>query len=286
VLDDLMEAFRAQGRRDYRTAVQAFQRLLAENPAMGDAWENLAQCLHQLGRFSEAVDAFRRALEVTGGADHVALGLARLYLEMAQFPEARSHAELALATNPVSARQVLARVALAEGDLAAARGHAEAALEGRANAIRPLITLAQVAVEEDDLDRARQFLARAEEEQAKRGGEETSPGLLLTKGDILARLGRASEAESSFLQEIEQHPEDSRAYARLALLYALQDRPSEAVAVLRQLVEENETPPAYAAAVEALQVLGDRRGADALLRHALRRFPDNPKLKQLAVEPG
>jgi arylsulfatase A-like enzyme/lipopolysaccharide biosynthesis regulator YciM len=286
VLDDLMAAFRAQARRDFVAAATAFQQVVADNPDMADAWENLAQCLHQLGRFPEAVAAFERAMELSRGADHVALGAARVFIDIGDLSQARAHAELSLETNPAAAHRVLARIALADQDLEQAEVHARAALAERPNAIQSLIILAQVAAEKADLDEARELVARAEQAQAKQRADQTPLGLHFTKGDILARLGEAGEAARAFRQEIEQHPGDTRAYARLALLYALEGRTKEAVAILQRMVEENQKPSAYAAAAETLRVLGDPRSADALLGHALRRFPDNAKLKQLVEKAG
>ncbi len=286
VLADLVEALRAQTERRHADAVARFQRVLERNPEMADAWENLARSFHELGRLSEAVEAYRRALDLSGGADHVALNLGRLYLQMGEAEQARAHAELGLATNPAAAHQLLAQVALAERDLAAAERHAAEARAARESTIAPLVLLAQVAVERGDLARAADLIARAEAEQARREGGETTPGLLLTKGDILARQGEAEAAEAALLGEIREHPEDPRAYSRLALLYALEGRNEEAVAALRRMVEGLGTPAAYATAIETLRVLGDPRSASALLRRAHELFPGNPKLEALAVHPG
>jgi len=286
VLEELTAAFRARARRDYPSAATAFQRVVAENPGMTDAWENLAECLHRLGRLAEAVKAFERAMALSRGADHVALGAALVFLDAGELAQARAHAKLAVETIPAAAQRVLARVALAEEDLEKAEEHARAALAVRPNDTASQVMLAQVAVERGELDEAQRLIARAEQEQAKRHGEKTTPGLFLTKGDILARQGLTREAEESFRREIEQNRADTRAYTRLALVYALGNRPREAVSTLRRMVEDNETPPAYAAAVEALRVLGDPQAANAVLAHALRRFPDNPQLRELVEEAG
>ena len=52
--------------------------------------------------------------------------------------------------------------------------------------------------------------------------------------------------------------------------------------VLRQMVEENRSASAYAAAVETLRVLGDARAAAALLQHARRAYPSSEQLSALA----
>ena len=47
------------------------------------------------------------------------------------------------------------------------------------------------------------------------------------------------------------------------------------------MVERNGSPAAYAEAVRTLRVLGDDRGAAALLRHALSVHPGSQELRSL-----
>lgn len=284
LLPVLMEANRHQNEGNYLRAIELYREVLDGNPGLVDAWENLAQCLHYMSRFDEAAAAYGKALEASGGADHVALGAARLFLEMERFDEAEEHAELALATNPATAHLTLGRIALARGDLADAVEEAEKSLAARSNAVGPHVLLAQAAVARDELGQAAEHLERAEREDAKRQAVEASPGLYYLKGHVAAKRGEADLAESSFLEEIRHHPADTRSYCELALLYALEGRPGEAVSILRRMVETNEVPAAYAAAVETLRVLGDPRSAAGLLEMALGRFPGNPRLTKLYEE--
>ncbi len=280
LLPELKEALAAFARGEYAEAVPRFRRLVASSPEMADAWEHLAQALQQLGRLQEAEEAFRRALEVSGAADHIALGAARLYLEQGRLEEARDHAELARGTNPGAAHEVLARIDLAAGQLEEAETHARSALESDAGLVQAVIVLAQVARRRDDLNGALAELDRAREILTRNREDRPPPGYHFLRGDVLARLERAAEAEREFREEIRLYPADARPYTGLALLYALQGRNAEAVAALRQLVEQNPTPDAYAAAVETLKVL-DPPSAAALLEYALTRFPESARLLEL-----
>ena len=102
------------------------------------------------------------------------------------------------------------------------------------------------------------------------------------RGKILADQGDAAAAQSEFEQEIAAHPDDTRAYTHLALLYALTGRPDEAVAALKRMVEAQSSPAAYAEAVKTLRVLKDPRGAAGLLGYALQKFPTSGELQRLA----
>jgi Flp pilus assembly protein TadD len=95
-------------------------------------------------------------------------------------------------------------------------------------------------------------------------------------------MNRAPEAEQAFLHEIRDFPADTSAYTRLAVLYASLGRPAEAVNALRSMVETQNSPAAYIAAVKTLRILGDPQGAAALLRHAIATHPDSQELRALA----
>ncbi len=284
LLAELVKATRLQNERRYAEAIELFEQVVAENPNMADAWENLGLCRHHLGRYEESLAAFERALEVSQGADHVALGAARLLLEMERFDDALAHAQLAIATNPAAAHLVLARVALAQKDFETAEAEARSSLAARSNAVPPYLVLALAAGGRDDDEAALAHVKQAEEIQARRQEDEPAAGLYFVKGDVLARLGRSTEAGEAFLAEIRVTPEDPRPYCRLSLLYALEGRSQEAVGILRRMVEVTPTPAVYAAAVETLRVLGDPAGAARLLGYAQGLFPGNPKLQRVAEE--
>lgn len=278
-LDDLGRALNHHSRQEYALAVPLFQQILRENPVMLDAWENLGQALHKLGRHEEALAAYQEAMEVSKGVGHVALATASLLLDMGRLDEAREHAEIGLPTSPAVAHNLLAQIALAGGDQAAAEKEARAALAARGSRLGPLVTLAAILQKQDKLDEA---LKLTDEALREMGPGQKYPALFLMRGDLLGRQGRVAEAEQAFLREIRDFPGDTSAYTRLSVLYASAGRPQEAVAVLRNMVETQSSPAAYVAAVKTLRILGDPQGAAALLRHAIAVHPDSKELRALA----
>lgn len=264
-------------------AIPFFQRLVAENPAMVDAWENLAQLLQKTGRQEEALAAYKKAMEVSGGTAHIAVATGTLLMEMRRFDEAREHAQLALKTSPAGARSLLAQIALAEGDPAAAEREARAAVEAESfsGRIGPKIVLAQTLQEQGKLEEALQVTQEAVDEVGRMEGRPKFSGLFFRHGDILARLGRDAEAEKAFQREIEDFPAFPYAYTRLSVLYASQGRAQEAIGTLKALVDRNDTPLAYAEAVRTLRTLGDPQGAAALLRFAQQKHPESRELRAL-----
>lgn len=278
-LDDFGRALQLAGAQRYAEAVPLFQKLVQENPAMLDSWESLGQSLQKLGRHGEAVAAYEEAMKVSGGAGHVALSLASLLLDMGRFDDARKHAEVGLATSPAVAHNLLAQIALAQEDTAAAEKEARAALEARGSRLGPLVTLAGVLEAQGKLDEA---LKLTDDALAEMKPDQKFTGLYLVRGDLFGRMGRAGEAEQAFLREIRDFPADTAAYTRLAVLYASLDRPADAINALRTMVETQNSPAAFIAAVKTLRILGDPQGAAALLRHAIATHPESKELRALA----
>ncbi|MES1245272.1 MAG: sulfatase-like hydrolase/transferase [Acidobacteriota bacterium] len=278
-LDDFGRALSLAGAQRYAEAVPLFQQLVRDNPLMLDSWESLGQALQKLGRHDEALAAYEEAMKVSGGAGHVALSMAALLLDMDRLDDARKHAEIGLPTSPAVAHNLLAQVALAKKDLPAAEKEARAALEARGSRLGPLVTLAGVLEAQGKLEEA---LKLTDDALAEMKPGQTFTGLYLVRGDLFGRLDRGAEAEQAFLREIHDFPADTAAYTRLAALYAALGRPAEAVNALRTLVETQNSPAAYIAAVKTLRILGDPQGAAALLRHAIATHPESKELRALA----
>jgi arylsulfatase A-like enzyme/Tfp pilus assembly protein PilF len=282
-LADFETAMAAFTEQRFTDAVPAFRRLLETNPNMVNAWESLGASLHKLGNLNEALAAYERAMETSGGASHVAIATGALLLEMKRYDEAKAHAELALTVTPAMANSLLAQIAVASDRPEEAEKAARAAIAAKGSDVGPMVTLAQVLQKQGRLDEALKVTDDAVAELTRTGaaGQEF-PGLQFVRGDLLARLGREEDAERAFLREIEHFPADTRPYASLALLYASQSRLQEAIGALRRMVDKNGSPAAYAEAVRTLRVLGDDRGAAALLRHALSVHPGSQELRALA----
>ena len=286
-LADLKAGFRYHSLGEHAEAAEAFERALVENPGMLDAWEYLAQSLEQLGRRQEAIDAYRRALELSGGAPHLAMAAASLFLQAGQLDEAESHARLALDQHASFANGLLARVALRRDELDEAEVLARRALEAEgeegAERIGPRVTLAGVLHAKGSFEEALEIIREAQAAFGERRtpDPELIRGLYLVAGKVHADLGRPGEAEHAFRKELELFPDEIHAYSNLAVLQALTGRPQEVPNTLRSMVEARPSPEAYAEAVRTLRALRLDPGADSLLRYALGLFPESQELRSL-----
>ena len=282
-LADLKVGFRHTSRGENQEAVAAFRRVLATNPKMVDAWEFLARSLQKTGETDAALEAYREALRISGGSPHIAMSAASLWFELGDLDEAETHAKLAEVAHPSFAHGLLARIALARKDNAAAEREARLAMEDESARIGPMVTLAEVLHARRDYAGALEMTRQAAVAYGKREAKdpELIRGLALIRGRILADTGDAAGAEAAFREEIRLFPDSLRAYSSLALLYALSGRPAEVGPTLRALVETNPGPAAYAEAVKTLRAVGDPRSAAGLLRHAQAQYPKSRELRDL-----
>jgi choline-sulfatase len=280
VLKDLKQGFAAIARHDYRLAAATFERTLAANPQMADAWEFLGRSREKLGDPRGALAAYGKALRLDPGSAPVAMAAASLYFDLGQLDQAEAHARLAAAGNPSFAHGLLAQIALRRGRLEDAEREARAALD-KGRRIQPMITLAEVLHARHRYEEALDQVRQAEHAYAERTSRdpELIQGLELIRGKILADLGDAAGAEAAFQQEIQRYPADLRAYPNLALLYALTGRPAAARDTLQRMVTTHPSAAAYAEAVKALRAMSDPADAAAVLRFAQRKYPGDPTLK-------
>jgi len=279
------KAFTAFEEGELEKAVGLFEQVLQEEPGMIDAWEHLGHALLRLGRPEASLEAYRQALEVSGGAPHVAMSAAGAFLRLGRYREAREHAELAVALHP-AAHDLLAQALLKLGEISGAEKEARAAVESRGARVGPLITLAEVYSAQGRFDEALELAADAEAEVGQRRDPELLRGLFFVRGNALAQLGRTAEAEAAFRRAIELFPDELPAYTHLMLLYALEGKNPEVVATLQRMLENNPNPAGFAEGVKALRVLGDPGSASKLLADGLRRWPQSSELRQLAQGSG
>ena len=200
----------------------------------------------------------------------MAIPLASLHLELGELEEAEATARLALDTSPRQAHELLARIALNRNDVDTAEREALLALDDPTPRIAPTLVLARVKAMRGQLEEALALVEKSRAMVEARGLSGHS-NLDMIRGDILARLGREQEAEEAFLTELQTFKKNRQAYANLALLYASQGRNREAAQTLQRMLQEAPDARSYYLAARTLEILGDKRGAEALRAEAVER---------------
>jgi arylsulfatase A-like enzyme/tetratricopeptide (TPR) repeat protein len=267
----LKEASRLSAEGRFEQAASILRELVRESSAMLDPWEGLARVLKEAGRPAEAFDALLEADRLSPGTPQILLGLADLALRKGDIPRARTYAQAAAVLGASGATQALAEIALASGDLPEARRLAKTCLQEDARSRSCWLLLATVEKQAGDSKSAWEILERLRNlRDAGRGPLENENFL---RGDVLARMGRESEAETAFRAEVSAFPDNPAGWTGLALLYASQGRPDDARRVLDELISKSPRPRSYFAAARTWEVLEDRQAAVAMRRRAESLFP-------------
>ena len=272
-VEQLKAGFSALMGRRYPDAARILAALLEQEPGMTDVWQMYSEALMKLGRDKEALAALQTAARLSPGSPQIMMALSEYFMEIGDFAEARRHAEAIGDAGTASPHENLARIALAEGDLAAAEKEARAALERYPARRVPRQILGKVLHDRGDYPGA---LAELDLAARPRAAESIVPlqNLQFLRGDCLARLGRFREAEVAFQEEIRVFPGNAAPRAAIAMLYASQGREAEARQALTDLVQQLRTPEAYFAASRTYEVLGDPASAGQIRAEAKRLFPN------------
>jgi len=248
-------------------ALSTLRGLLVEDPGNFEAQRELAGTLARLHRYDAAAAAYKGAIRLSPGlAGSVAIPLGLVELERGRLEEAGARARAVLPEDPGHAQQLLAKVAFARGDLAEAEREARLAMADAAAESGGAMILAQVHVRRSELSSA---LAVLEKARARAIEQRRAPAAELDdlRADVLARLGRFTEAEAVLKEQIRSAPGRAQTYASLAVVVALQGRPrSEVREILDSMGKANPARSTTLLGAKTLDFLGDKDAARAWRR--------------------
>lgn len=267
-LNAMKQAGELLRQKRYAPAIARLREVVAASPRFTDAWTLLGKSLAESGATTEAIDAYRRVLEIAPTlSSEIGLSLAGLYLSANKFDEAEAHARLGESINPGLTHLILGQTALRRGRLDEATQHAKAA-EGEPNYRFPAIVLAAQALAnrgEQALPQALSALEQARREVADRRLEPV-PALELARGDVLARMNRPAEAEQAFREEIRLFPHQREAYSNLTVLYWVSGDEARARSTMESMVRANPSAESYRYAAGVFRELGASRLEQAFRR--------------------
>ena len=184
--------------------------------------------LREQGDLQGAQSHFIEAVRLYPRDPDLRLALAEVQIEMGRGDEAEQFLLAAVRRFGGSAREyiLLARLALASGDVAAARAGLDSALVRQPENVDALQMRGRMSLVESKLDAARWDLARADSLAPH------DPGTLLPLAETLARLGADVEAVHAYRAVLDQTPEDLAARRGLAEALRRTGRVGEAEALL------------------------------------------------------
>lgn len=257
------EAWRLGAEGRVPQAIEVLRASVRENPGMFDAWVKLGELLSEAGLDEQAAAAYRQALDRSPVfLPDISVALGFVELRRQRFDEAERLARSSLATVPSKARELLAGIALARGDLSAAESEAGAAAVSRNPQPSAILVMAEVKLR---AGKPAEALRAVENAQAvareKRLG--AIYNLEFLRGDALARMDRLEDAEVAFRAEIAAFPAHTQPYASLAVIRFMKgDRPG-LDSQLNEMVRANPSPRSYLLAASTLNSLGEKEKAAA-----------------------
>ncbi len=263
-----------QGR--FGEAIDQLRAIADGRPAMVDIWIEIGGLLVREGRLEEAVEAYKRVVEAAPRDRTALIGVADGLYRLGRLDEARAQAEAAVALVSESegrwraaAHEILARIAIAQHDLARARSEAERG--SQADPTLPLVAMVEGLIRHGagQFAEAAPYFDTAVRESVDRVF--AVPDLHYYLGDTLARLDRFDEAEVAFKDELRRFPYNQRAWAGLAMLYRATGRDREAEEAIATMVRRSPTEEAYGLAARLWTMFGETERAAAAQAEALRR---------------
>jgi tetratricopeptide (TPR) repeat protein len=274
------KAFGAFKENRFEECVKLSEELLRDNDRMIDVWALKSRALEKLDRREEAIAAGKQGLRLAPDNTSMAVAVANLSLQSGKLDDAEAHAKLALKSTPMEAHRILTEVALARKDYAKARQEAVAAGGEKRDAPLSQMLVGRAALDEGKVEEALKYFDSATSALA---ATKRQPIVKLSfyRGDALARLGRADEAEQAFLTEIKLYPGDPQPYKNLILLYATEGKNKEATELIFSLEKSSPTLRSYLAISETLKIIGDRNGQRFWAARGLNRFPTDRQLQAL-----
>jgi choline-sulfatase len=262
-LERMRVGWQLADQKKYLEAIEALHSVVRDNPAMIEVWIKLGEVYGNLGLDEQAAATYREALTRSPiFLPDLSVSLGETELRLKHFAEAEQAARNALAGTPSKAEDLLAQVALEQGQYTAALQHAQAAASGSNPSPSAMLVLAEVYVRSGQPVQALEILDRTQD-RARAVGLSVIYNLEYLRGDALARLKRFDEAVAAFHREIAEFPGHARAYSSLAVLLFMRGDRAKVDTLLDQMARANPSRRTYLIAAATLEAFGEKDKAAA-----------------------
>jgi arylsulfatase A-like enzyme/Flp pilus assembly protein TadD len=240
VFNRLRRANTAVRDRRFAEALPVVRQVLADDPRNAFARVVMGSAHMGMEQYPEAIQWFRKYLELVPTSAYAHHWLAVCYLKMGDRDNALREAAAALAIDP---RFTDARII--RGGVLATRGDYAGAIEELRTAVttdpaKPMLRLDLAKV----LGEAGHTAEAEAEYRALLGLKPDDPTALIGLGVLQAKTGATEEAARSLRRALEVDPGQDGARYDLGQVLEKQGRPDEARAEYRRLVQGQKTPPA------------------------------------------
>jgi tetratricopeptide (TPR) repeat protein len=248
---------------DHALAVDAFHRALALG-AGSDARIAIAQSLVQLGQRKDALEELAKIPDAERGADvHYAVG--RIHLIEALTAAAASRDASGAIVKP-------SENARADAEFVEARSHLERALAELPGNPDVIASLASIDLRQG---RGGDSLARV---KAASQAAPKDAGLARMEGDVEYAMGQLDAAEVSYRRAIDIDPNQLDSYGKLASLYTRMGRGSEVIRTYEAALDKNPKSAELHLVLGALKEAQGGRGIDDAMVHYEKAIQLDPEL--------
>jgi len=255
---------------EYHNLFALYTTTLQKNPGCWMAHYNLGIVLSEQGEAEQAIDHYRRAVDLRPDYAEAHYNLGRLLVEQGQLDDAIAHYERAAAINPADAeaQNNLGVTLFGIGRADDAIAHYRKALEIRPHYAEASCNLANALIAKDDFDGA---IARYKACLAAIPDQEEAQYNLAS---ALLRKGRTDEAIVEYQKVLQKHPESADAHANLGSAWLAKGRVRDAMAEYTKALQNS--PENLAALSNLAWLLAT--SADPSLRNG----PEAVRLAELA----
>ena len=216
----------------FKEVVALLEQVVKADPQVIDGWFSLGNVYFREQRYEQAIDHFKRALELKPDYDLALINMANAYRAMGRDEAAMAGYEHYLRVDPKNAfvHYQMGEICLDREDLQCAEGHFAKALEIDPKVAAARNALGALAFKRGDISTAEQHIQAALTDKADVRLAHFNLGLIAeTRGD-------SAEAIRQYNRELELHDNAYRAAFNLARLHQREGRPTEALALFERAV--------------------------------------------------
>ncbi len=245
IFNELSRAREAGLGGDPEEAIRTIRAIIAEDPTIADAYFSLGNVLNKARRFEEAVEAFKKSLELKPDDSFAAINIAVAYQSLGRVDEAEAFVldYMAKGFEDSQLYFLLGNLQVRRNDPDKAIVYFTKCLELNPRSASARNGLAAVYLNrEADGD-----LARAEEHlSAAAAINPTLLSLRYNEAQLREKQGRLAEAADLYLRELEDAPKTYKALFNLSRVYRLMGREDDELETLKRTIEiEPDFPLSY-----------------------------------------
>jgi choline-sulfatase len=216
-------------------AIALYKKVVAADPNVIDAWFNLGTLHSRLGRYRDAIDYFKRALQLKPDYDLPVVNMANAYRQLGDDDAALAGYEHYLTIDPKNAtvRYQMGEIYLARNDRARAEQNFTLAVDINPREASALNALGVLAFERGDFASAeRRIRAALAAKDSVRLAHYNLALIAEARNDL-------PTAEAEYRLELEKHPGAFKAAFNLGRLYERLGNSKAQIAALEQAVAQN-----------------------------------------------